>query len=360
MIIPGIYFLLKNIKNKDFRPRASFWALLFLIIICWLSVLSNWNELEKPFKHIFQTKYYLIGLLSTLTFFYLNKNYLNQKKKILLFRLFLISTNIATICGLIGLWTGYTPLKFQAACHATRACGLYGMCMTYGYGISLFSVLLVGITLQSKRFAHFSPPWLLWSSLIINLTGTFFSFARGGWLGLILAVPFLFFKSHKKQFFLTIIGAIILLGGLITFSPKVRDVFLNRQSSNLGRIAFYKAAYRAFTENPFFGVGFKNFEANSTKIKKKYNIEYPDRPGHAHSNILEQLGSTGLLGCIAFLLFLFFWLRETYDQPILFAFVVSFSISGLFQYTFGDGENVFLIMAIFAYSPYLLPTPSSS
>lgn len=349
MVVPGLYFLYKNIKEKDFKPKNSFWALLALIIVCWLSVISNWEIMDRPFKQIFRTKYYIIGLLSTFAFYYTKRDYLTEKKKAFLFKLFIVATSIATISGLIGLWSGFNPLKFKDACHPTRACGLYGMYMTYGYGISWFTVLLTGLALQRKRFSGYAPAWLIWSGLLINLSGTIFSYARGGWLGLFLAVPFLFFKDYKKQFLSLMVGGLILLGGLIAFSPKVQNVFLNRTSSNLERIAFYKTAVKVFQEKPLLGIGFKNFEPNVVEYKKKYNIDYAHKAGHAHSNYFEHLASTGALGLICFLLFCFFWLKESYKEPILFSFVISFLITGLFQYTFGDGENVFFLMGIFSY-----------
>ncbi len=349
MIVPGIYFLYKNIKEKDFRPQNSFWALLALTIVCWLSVAANWDFMDRPIKQIFRTKYYIIGLLSTFAFYYLKRDFLTEKRKKILFRLFIISTSIATISGLIGLWSGFNPLKFKDACHPTRACGLYGMYMTYGYGISWFTVLMAGLALQRKRFISYAPSWLLWSGLFINLAGTIFSYARGGWLGLFLAIPFLFFKDYKKQFLTVMVSGIVLLGGLIAFSPKVQNVFLNRQSSNMERIAFYKTAIKVFSEKPLLGIGFKNFEPNVVKYKQKYDIEFTDRAGHAHSNYFEHLASTGALGLLCFLLFCFFWLKESYKEPILFSFVISFLITGLFQYTFGDGENVFFLMGMFSF-----------
>ena len=64
---------------------------------------------------------------------------------------FLASTTIATVSGLIGLYTGFNPLKFKNACHPTRACGLYGMYMTYGYGINFFMVIVTGFLFYKNK-----------------------------------------------------------------------------------------------------------------------------------------------------------------------------------------------------------------
>lgn len=344
----GVYFLLKNLKEKSFKPSASFWALMVMTVFCWLSVVVNWGEMERPFRHILKTKYFIVALLSGISFHYLKKNYLNEKRVRLVLNLFLVATTLATLSGLIGLWSGFNPLKFKAPCHPTRACGLYGMYMTYGYGISLFMVLMTGLIVYRKRFERYLTPWLLYTAFIINLVGLIFSFARGGFLGFFLGIPFLFFKDHLKKFGvgLVVIGA--LSGGAFLGSQKIRDTFMNRQGSNDQRIAFFKTAYAAFKEKPLLGFGYRNFEANSREIKKRHNIGHQHFAGHAHNNALEHLASTGALGFVAFIVFCLLWLKESYREPILFAFVMSFLISGLFQYTFGDGENLFLILGVFS------------
>jgi len=348
LVIPGLYFFYSEIKSKEFNPPAHWWALSLLTIICWLSVFSNWSEIEAPIKNLLKTKYFIIALLSYFSFKNLKLRFLTSKKSELLLTLFLVATTIATISGLVGLWSGFNSLKFKQACHETRACGLYGMYMTYGYGISLFMVLLTGLITFKKRLnlkLHENWLYLCWA---INLVGLIFSFARGGWLGFLGAIPFLFLRNHKKAFLIVTGACVLSLGGSFILSKKVQDVFTKRQGSNEQRIDFFKAAYKAFEEKPLLGFGYRNFEANSKEIKKRHNIGNQHFGGHAHNNALEHLASTGVLGFLAFLFFCFAWLKYSYKEPIVFAFVVSFMISGLFQYTFGDGENLFLILGIFS------------
>lgn len=344
----GVYFFIHNLKEKSFTPRPSFYALFGLTIICWLSIIFNWSEIEKPMRHILKTKYFIVALLSSISFFYLKKNWLNEKRTKIILNLFLVATTLATLSGLIALLGGFNPLKFKGPCHPTRACGLYGMYMTYGYGISLFMILISGLVVFRKRFEKVLTPWLLYSAFAVNLVGLIFSFARGGWLGFLLGVPFLFLKDYTKKFFMVIIAVFLIAGVSFVSSEKVRDIFTKRQGSNEARITFFETAYAAFKEKPLLGFGYRNFEANSIAIKKRHDIGHQHFAGHAHNNALEHLASTGALGFLAFIIFCLLWLKETYREPIVFSFVMSFLISGLFQYTFGDGENLFLIMGIFS------------
>jgi len=349
MLPSGTYFLVKFFKeNRPFKIKVSVISLAIMALFCMFSVLTNWQEMENPIQNLLKTKYFVFAILSYFSFNYFKKNYAKDKHWKVILNLFLISTSIATISGLIGLWSGFNPLKFKDACHPTRACGLYGMYMTYGYGISLFMVLVTGLTLYKERFKSYIIPWLLYAALFINGLGLIFSFARGAWLGFVIAVPFLLFKDHKRKFLIgSLVGALI-LGLSVAFVPKVQKVFLKRQGSNEQRIDFYQAAYYAFKENPILGLGYRNFEANSKAIKKKYDIGSQHFAGHAHNNALEHLASTGGLGLLAFIIFCLLWLKESYKEPIIISFVISFLVSGMVQYTFGDGENLFLILGIFS------------
>ena len=86
-----------------------------------LSVLFNLDIVERPHKNIIRGKYFLIGFMSIFAFRETFKNYLDEKKIKIVIKLFLVASAVATISGIIGLYTGFNPLKFKPACHPTRA-----------------------------------------------------------------------------------------------------------------------------------------------------------------------------------------------------------------------------------------------
>mgnify|MGYP003330508379 FL=1 len=119
------------------------------------------------------------------------------------------------------------------------------------------------------------------------------------------------------------------------------------------RLSQYEASYKAFLEKPLTGWGYRNFEANAYDIKKRNGIDYAEFAGHAHNNYLEFLASTGIFGFISFCSFVLLWLYETYKRDdefseLMIPFLISFSISGLFQNTINDGENMFVIMFVYS------------
>lgn len=361
ILIPGIYFSVKNFSELKQNRSLALFSLIAIIIWSTLSVVFNWQEMGKPLSHIVKLKYFVIGILSIPSFqFFWNKTKELEPEKRdrvikVLLNTFIIAATLATISGLIGLQTGFNPLKMKKACHVERACGMYGMYMTYGYGISLFMTILLGLIVGYQYVKKYISLKLLYACLLINLVGLILSYARGAYIGFFASVPFFFYKRNIKLFWKITLG-LVLTGVLaVAFVPQINKlVFLRtRIVSGLIRVSQYKAAWIAAKENPVFGVGYKNFEQNSNLIKKKHNIEYAYFRGHGHSNFFEHLGSTGFIGLVLLILFHLFWLKEVYVRDdligvISFPFVINFFLSGQFQYTFGDGENLFLIMAIFA------------
>ncbi|MDH5580862.1 MAG: O-antigen ligase family protein [Bdellovibrionales bacterium] len=352
LIFPGFYFTYKKAKTSSYEK--SFWFLCLLVLVILASVLFNLDIVERPLKHMSKAKYFIFGLLGFFAYKETFKNYLTDKHKKILLTTFIISTTLASLSGIIALYSGFNILKWKEACHATRACGVYGMYMTYGYGISLFCILLTGMFLRRKEIKLISTP-LLSIALIVNLAGLYLSYARGGLIGYLFALPFFFFKEHKKLFVSSMVAIIVGLGSLITFNPTINEMFFKRGGSNTQRLEFFEAAYMAFRERPFLGYGYKNFEPHVKDIKERYEIGSAYMAGHAHNNYLEHLASTGIIGLVVMALFLFYWLKEMYEgddvwSRTTFTFIISFLISGLFQYTFGDGENLFLIMGLYSLS----------
>jgi O-antigen ligase len=356
IIAPGLYFFW-HAEDKFRGLTWSQWSLIGLVDAIILSVLFNWNSIGEPVGVIMKAKYFFLTVLGLYAYRNSFKVFLTPKRIRLLVTLFLVATTLATVSGLIALWTGFNPLRFKEACHETRACGVFGMYMTYGYGISLASILMLGLVLYREKLQSYLSLPLLYSATIISIIGLYFSFARGAWIGFFVALPFFFLRSHKKAFLGTIIGVVVVAALLLQFNSQVRQTFFSsdRLSSNSNRLSMYQAAWIGFKESPIVGLGFRQFEPHSKRIKTENNLGFTDFAGHAHNNFLEHLASTGLLGFLALLFFHIFWFIEMLKRKdvvgdIVLPFIVVFSVSGLFQYNVGDAENLFMIMMVYALS----------
>ena len=348
LFFPALYFTFRDFRWKGLSK--SWWALLFLISTIVISVWGNWNQMHEPIKNLLKIKYFLLGLLGVFAYRAAFTDYLNERKIKLLLYLFLMTTSLATLIGFMRWYIGIPP-------SLSRASGFFHMVMTYGYGIGLFLIPLTGMLLYKRELSRWIDVRFTMVVWFLNFLGLVFAFCRGAWLGFALALPFFFIKRHRRKFVQSLLG-ILLLGVLaMAFSPQVQKTFFSakRIESNMQRLSFFKAAWMAFKEDPWIGKGYRNFEPQSSRIKSTYGLPFENFSGHAHNNFFEHLASTGLVGFIALLLFHLFWLLEMYRRDDLmarltFPFVIGFTISGQFQYTFGDGENLFLIMTVWAFS----------
>lgn len=369
ILIPGIYLAIKSYQNSKFE-KLSKSSILLLTVIIWsaLSVFANWEIIQNPMHNLKKLKYLIIGLISVPTFRYffsLANEEVSQKRIKILLNTFIIATTLASLSGLIALMSGFNPLKFKTACHATRACGMYGMYMTYGYGIALVLTILSGFVLKRQLIQKILSIKILIPCFLINLIGFALSYARGAYIGYFCSIPFFFFKKNKKRFF-TIVLSLTFIGGLsFAFIPQIKEMLTSRGriESIMIRVSQYQAAIHAAKESPIFGLGYKNFEINSRGLKEKYDLDFKHFQGHGHSNFFEHLASTGFIGLILLTLFHLAWLVETYNRDdfigfIGFPFVINFTLSGQFQYTFGDGENLFLIMAMYALTQISYDSPN--
>lgn len=356
IIAPALYFFWKC-EDKLAPLTMSQWALIGVIDAIFLSVLFNWGSIGNPVGAILKAKYFFLIFLGLYAWRETFAHWMNEKRIKILLTLFIVATTAATLSGLVGLWTGFNPLRFKEACHETRACGLFGMYMTYGYGISLSALIMLGLCLYRDEAKKWVNIPLLYSCTVINIVGLYLSFARGAWIGFLVALPFFFFKSQKKAFLSVTAAGIIFSALAVVISPAVKETFFSdsRLTSNSIRVSQFEAAWMAFKESPIVGLGYREFEPNVPRLKEEHNIDHPNFAGHAHNNFIEHLASTGILGFIAVICFHLFWLWEMYRRSdlvarITFPFVISFIVSGMFQYSFGDGENLFLVMMVYALS----------
>lgn len=358
---PCLYFAYANFKEKKYKLSYSQLTLIALIIIIFVSMLVNFEDYEKPLKMFLKSKYYFFGCFGTIALNYMIKLDIKKLKLKSMLNLFMVSTIIASVSGIIALYTQYHPLRMKAACHADRACGMYGMYITYGYQAAFALILLIGMFVYRKKLNNYLNEKLLIVAIIFNFAGLYLSYTRGALLGVVIAFPFLYRKNFKKLFIS--IGVLACLTGMFyIYSPKLKDMFQSaeRMRSVSVRLSQWKAALFVFERHPLIGVGFKNFEQMSAKIKKENNLGSPNFGGHAHSNFLEHLATMGILGFLITIAFHIFWGIELFKRndilgDLIFPFFILFSISGLTQYTFGDGENLFFIMLIYMISQVKLP-----
>ena len=120
ILFPAFYF---TYKNFSFKGLSKSWiSLFFLVLIILASILTNWSTIHEPIRRLMKTKYFILALLGVFAYRATFLNYLDDKKKKCLLHLFLIVTTLATLSGVIAVYTGFNLLKWKESCHPFRAC----------------------------------------------------------------------------------------------------------------------------------------------------------------------------------------------------------------------------------------------
>lgn len=351
IVVPVLYFLPKTNWKK---LSVSNWALIVFSILIPISIALTANDpLSLKYFNIMKFKYFLLGALMATPIAWWLKNKATDKQIKSLLWAALISSSLASAAGMIGLYTGFNPLKMGPPCTKDQNCGMFGMLMSYAHSEAILCVLIFGLFLYYKKIEKYVPFKLLIAATLINFSGFITSYTRGALLAFIIAIPFYFFKHHKRKFFAAIVLTSIFAGLIWISVPEVRKIFLHREHSSLTRVGQWKAAIKVFELHPFIGVGFRNFSAYSVPIKTQYGYPNPEWEGHAHNNFLEIASGMGIVGLIPFAIWIFGWLVEMYRRndliaKLAFPSIIAILVGGLTQNTITDGVNVFLFMLIYA------------
>ena len=345
--IPCLYFIKKT--NFKEMPKSS-WALLGLCLTIIFSVVFNISIMHEGYKPIFKVKYFLFGFFMIAPLSWYFKNYFNQKKISYILYTFCAAALVAGFAGTIGRLTGFNPVSMKAV-NLDRNAGLHGMVLNYAHNLAFFEIIILGMILSYEEIKNFINQKFLYFVFIFNIYALYTTFTRGALLAFLGAVPFYFFKKHKKYFLITFV--VIILGSFAMYKLSVNN--FTRIGSDDNRYSQWQAAWAGYKERPFMGYGYLNFEPYSKEIKIRNNIENIEFTGHAHNSELEILATTGTIGFIFYMAWIILWLLEVYKRNDLIGkiglpFIVAFLIGGLTQSTIGLGVNLIFILAAYSFT----------
>jgi O-antigen ligase len=171
----------------------------------------------------------------------------------------------------------------------------FGNPIVYGQLLAMVCILLLFLMRNEKILAKILGYIAL---LLISLSGLFFTYARGAWLGLIAGLFWFIGTNAKNRLVLKLVIFLVIFGlGALLVEPclisRIDSIFSLTAITNVQRLVIWKASLQMFSSSPFFGVGLNMFPVYFQKIS--HNPLIPTA-NHAHNNLLNILVEFGLIG----------------------------------------------------------------
>lgn len=354
-----------GLDPRGLRPSAI-WLAVFAVVSA-VSILANLSVVADPLAHLGKLRHFLLVLL-VLAMPGLVGGYLEVPwRRTSLVLAWLVPLALALILGAITLATGSHPLRGSDVADLDRISGFYGQVMTFANSLQFTVLVLAAFVLAPEKWRRLTglPQWVAVLAAFAAAAGLYFTYTRGAVLG--VAIGLLVYAGMRSRRFLV---GVLVLGLLVGgFAALEGERYFRNDASTSIRLNQWKAAALAAVERPVFGWGFRNYELQSSELKKRYGFEKERswRQGkrqepahlqrHAHNNYLEAFASTGVLGGVAFIAFCASWLREARRSRHALFFVpaiVAFFVSGLFENTFFDSEVLNCILLLYLVTQWSL------
>lgn len=293
----------------------------------------------------------------------------DQKKTVL--KSWLIAFFILSVIGFIQYWSGWPRPQVIPGNGHYHTTGFLGHHLSVAsIFIFPFFVSLEFLFDQRKRQSLGLPTWFLSLTACFGFLALMGTFSRTLWMGLFLGIALglilMFFRRFTWKTFAGV-ASLAVLGWGVSQVPFISS----RIHQNIGifnRTELWKANWEFFKSRPLTGVGWHhNLELSGYYLLDRHPEKNSVFSGHAHNNLIDALGSTGLLGALAWLAWSIFVIRLLFkkNRNLSFAFPLGlltawfvFHVNGLTQLNFWEGKVTHQMMWMVAWT--LLWVESSS
>jgi O-antigen ligase len=145
------------------------------------------------------------------------------------------------------------------------------------------------------------PPWALGAICALGFVALLLTYSRTLWVALPIGLVLWASRALSRRQLAGIVVALAVAAAAALQLPAVHD----RASNAMGigpREKLWLANLEFFRMRPLTGAGFRrNTEASAYYLDHVYGKNADNFTGHAHDNLLDMLGGTGVLGTAAWL-----------------------------------------------------------
>ncbi len=313
-----IYFSVNNIKIKDPKPLLFLFILNLYLIFNSLISLDISSGIYRNFGFI---RFILFFLMINYFFFINKKNSSIFKIWTTIFFIVLVDIYIERFTGSNILGFGKIEINGIPQPHGERVISFFRNEPVVGAFICGFSFIVLGYILNSlsskKILKIFGFIIILFCLVGILLTGER-SNGLKALLGFLIFISIIdYVKLRTKILFL--LSFLIIFFFTINFSDYVKyryvDSFFNKIKVKEERevfldnslyISLYKSGIHVFKNNPWFGVGNKNYRVETCDTDKNLIHEDYWCLTHPHQVYIEMLAEHGIIGTLIILSIIFY------------------------------------------------------
>ena len=304
-ILISIFFLIEIYKEKKFNFFNDYFF--YLLLFLWISFLINLIFSSIPETSLPRS----IGFITFILLIFAIKYifiYENEKYNKFILTGWLIVFIVVTLDLLFEFSFGKNTLGFESYMPGRLASFLNDELKIGGYYLGFGLISIATLYNFSEKKSYLIPIFILIFLIVSFLIGERSNFIK------LLTLVFLFtifiYKRKLLNYFIISISLILILYGFVLKNENLKYRYYKQ--INYSKISeslyfqHYKSALSVYKENPYFGVGIKNFRNEIVKEKYKSKESWNNRhviSTHPHQINLEILTETGLFGFLCYLIF---------------------------------------------------------
>ncbi len=344
-ILFAFYVLIKT-QNVRLFPENIKWFYIYLFI----ALLSTANSLDIGISFIFLMK--LISLMALFLLAYNLPESLDDELKII--KVVFISSVIPIVYGIYQLIAGEGRqiAKEGLLAYVPRIQSTFILSNEFAFYLGIIILLFVLRQFYLHRKSEYAVNIFIFAGALVCLV---YTYTRGVWLSLLLSLGCIAVFEKRFRRWLIIL-ALICVPLFYNQALKRFDDLINPPkygtNSFVDRLEIYKALlFKAFPEQPFLGFGL----GVSAKVLGRYSHS----ENIPHNDYIRVLVETGILGLIAYLVFLgkiFFYLLNLirrkvnfHANTVFFGILIFYLISSMAQNVFAyvsSAGYIFVLMGL--------------
>jgi probable O-glycosylation ligase (exosortase A-associated) len=217
-----------------------------------------------------------------------------------------------SLIRIIGYTLGFFALK--AGLFAIRSGGTE---LVYGPEISFLSAnnsigLALGMSMPILAYLIKTERarWVKWmgkAMFLMSIPAIVFTFSRGAWLGLVMAVALTALKSKRKFVAVGVVGILVVLLQAIVpmIAPdrlvKRYDDLVNYENEGSAQSRFWNWEFcrRVGFARPMIGGGFDFYRLETyARFYPEFSVRYPGKVWSCHNSFLSVFGEHGVPGAV--------------------------------------------------------------